>query len=85
MEGSFVETKAYKCPFCDFYSVNKKETIKHSRKCRNNPNYTQECLYCHNLESDFKQRIIPCIVKERRPNDCPLKLKEKIENEVKDA
>lgn len=58
MEDSFIEIKAYKCPFCGYYNTNKKEIILHSNKCRNNPDYTQECLYCHNLERDFEIRIM---------------------------
>ncbi len=58
MEDGIIEIKAYKCPFCGYYSTDKKEVIRHSNKCQSNPNYTQECLHCHNLESDFKQRIM---------------------------
>ena len=53
-----IEIKAYKCPFCNHYSTDIDEVTKHASKCRNNPNYTQECLYCHNLERDFKQKIL---------------------------
>lgn len=55
---NIVEIKAYKCPFCGYYSTNKKEVLDHANKCQSNPTYTQECLYCHNLEKDFKQRIM---------------------------
>lgn len=58
MEDNVIEVKAYKCVFCGYYSTNKQEIIQHSLKCRNNPNYTQECLYCSNLERDFEQRIM---------------------------
>lgn len=64
----YIEIKAYKCPFCEYFHTNKEKVIQHSNQCRNNPNYTQECLYCHNLERDFKQRII--FPDSKRPYCC---------------
>ena len=68
MEDSFVEIGAYKCPFCGYFSNDKEKVIQHSNQCRNNPNYTQECLYCHNLERDFKHRIM--FPDSKRPYCC---------------
>lgn len=52
------EVKAYKCPFCDYYSLNESDALKHAKRCPKNPNYTQECLHCHCLERDFEMRIL---------------------------
>lgn len=49
---------AYQCPYCGYYALDESDVQKHANTCRNNPDFTQECLYCHCLEKDFEHRIL---------------------------
>lgn len=48
-----IKITAYRCPFCDYISINKGKVDEHAKSCCRNPEHMQKCINCGFLNNDF--------------------------------